>query len=70
MISFGDFLGSPSEPLKKKLLGCSKKKKIFPKFLFIAFDVWEQSERIGLKLDALLMRLEVIRQGSVDLVKR
>jgi hypothetical protein len=24
-----------------------KKKKIFPKFLFIAYDVWEQAEKAG-----------------------
>jgi hypothetical protein len=47
-----------------------KKEEFSPKFLFIAYDVWEQAERIGLKLDALLMRLEVIRRGSVDLIKR
>jgi hypothetical protein len=29
------------------VLGCSKKKKIFLKFLFIACDVWEQSEKAG-----------------------
>jgi hypothetical protein len=29
----------------RKNLGCSKKKKIFPKFLFVAYDVWEQSEK-------------------------
>jgi hypothetical protein len=39
---------------------------LFLKFLFIAYDVWKQSEREGLKLDAL----EVVRQGFVDLVKR
>jgi hypothetical protein len=27
------------------VLGCLKKKNIFPKFLFIACDVWEQSEK-------------------------
>jgi hypothetical protein len=25
---------------------------------FIAYDVWEQTEKDGLKLDALIMRLE------------
>jgi hypothetical protein len=34
------------------------------------YDVWEQSEKEGLKLEALLMRLGVVRQGFVDLVKR
>jgi hypothetical protein len=29
------------------LLGCSKKKKISPKGLFIAYDVWEQAEKKG-----------------------
>jgi hypothetical protein len=28
-----------------ELLGCSKNKVAFLKFLFIAYDVWEQSER-------------------------
>jgi hypothetical protein len=37
---------------------------------FIASDVWEQSEKEGLELEAFRMRLEVVRQGFVDLVKR
>jgi hypothetical protein len=37
---------------------------------FIAYDVWEQSEKEGLELEAFRMRLEVVRQGFVDLVKR
>jgi hypothetical protein len=28
-------------------VGLFKKKKIFSKFLFIAYDVWEQSEKVG-----------------------
>jgi hypothetical protein len=41
-----------------RVLGCSKNKSsFFSKFLFIVYDVWEQSEGIGLKLDALRMRL-------------
>jgi hypothetical protein len=31
-----------------KVLGCfQKRKSIFVKFLFIAYDVWEQSEKAG-----------------------
>jgi hypothetical protein len=40
----------------------------FSKFLFIAYDVWEQSGKEGLKLDALMMRLEVTVYDLVDLV--
>jgi hypothetical protein len=29
------------------VFGCSKMKKISPKFLFIAYDVWKQSEKAG-----------------------
>jgi hypothetical protein len=46
-----------------------KKKKIFFKVLFIAYDVWEKSERIGLKLDALLMRLEATVYESTEAEK-
>jgi hypothetical protein len=52
------------------LLGCSKKNVVFFKFLSIAYDVREQAEGIGLKLDALMKRLEVVRQGLGDLIKR
>jgi hypothetical protein len=49
------FLISIAKPMKRclkrsilqKVLGCSKNKKIFSKFLFIAYDVWEQSEKSG-----------------------
>jgi hypothetical protein len=44
----------------RKYWGCSK-------ILFIAYDVWGQSEGIGLKIDALLMRLEATVHGFTDL---
>jgi hypothetical protein len=34
------------------------------------YDVWEQSGKGGLKLDAMLMRLEVVALDLMDLVKR
>jgi hypothetical protein len=39
-------------------VGCLKNNVVFLKFLFIAYDAWEQAEGIELKLDALLLRLE------------
>jgi hypothetical protein len=57
------------------LLGCSKNERRFSSLihLFIGSDYLWCLEAIclhGLKIEALTMRLEVVWQGSVDLVKR
>jgi hypothetical protein len=42
----------------------------FYSFGLTTYGVWEKTEREGLKLDALIVVLEVVRHRFVDLVKR